>query len=749
MDKQVWFIITAVAIITAIGFFAFQGMNDDEHAEPPAGEETQNENEQQDTTPEQTKNPEKENHQSVQHMDYTGEVAPKFSAEDLAAAPTDNWITNGGDLYNRRYSPLEQIDTSNIGDLKLEWVTSLGSGLEFKYSGESTPLVYDGVMFNVTGANVVQALDATTGEIIWEYTPQLADGLDTACCGWISRGVAIGDEKVYVGLLDSRLVALDQETGDVVWETPVAEWEKGYTITSAPLYYNGKVYTGVAGGEYGIRGFLAAYDSNIGREVWRTYTIPAPGEPGSETWPDDNDSWLTGGGPIWQTPAVDPELNMIYFSTGNASPDLDGSNRQGDNLYANSMLALDADTGEYQWHFQQVHHDIWDLDPANPVTLFDVEIDGETRNAIAETGKTGWVYILDRTNGEPLIGIEEQPVPQDERQKTSPTQPYPIGDALVPQSITEEDVERDFPEDFEGKVGDLFTPFWDEPLTITPSPQGGGNWPPSAYNPDTELYYVQVNSNYFAYAHNEEDEANIFDEGKEWIGSIWQPLEGGPQHGLITAVDVKTNTIAWQEEWETIAFSGLLTTKGNLLFAGHNDGRLIAYNATTGEQLWEFMTDAGVNAPAMTYSVDGKQYISVFAAGNSLAGTTHGDKIYTFSLEGEYTSLEDVPEDAINTSPTAEEQDTDNQENEGQTGTDGGEVAEQGLKVYENNCLSCHGANGVGGHNGPNLENLDMTDEELIEQIKHGGGGMPPFEGVLTEEQIEAVKEYLKTLMKE
>lgn len=745
MDKQLWIVIAAVAVITVVGFFAFQSMGDDEeHAEPPTTEETQDEGENQEQT--ETNQQSKEDHHSVQFSEYTREVAPRFTAEDLTAPPSDNWITNGGDLYNRRYSPLDQIDTSNIGDLKLEWVTSLGSGLEFKYSGEATPLVYDGVMFNITGADVVQAIDATSGEIIWEYTPQLADGLDTACCGWISRGVALGDGKVYVGLLDSRLVALDQKTGKLVWETQVAEWEKGYTITSAPLYYDGKVYTGIAGGEYGIRGFMAAYDANIGREVWRTYTIPAPGEPGSETWPDDNDSWIKGGAPIWQTPAVDPELNMVYFSTGNASPDLDGSNREGDNLYANSMLALDADTGEYQWHFQQVHHDIWDLDPANPVTLFDVEIDGEMRNAIAETGKTGWVYILDRTNGEPLIGMEERPVPQEERQKTSPTQPFPVGDSLVQQTITEEDIKRDLGEDFDGVVGDLFTPFWDEPVTITPSPQGGGNWPPSAYNPNTELYYVQVNSNYFAYAHNEGDEANEFEEGKEWIGSIWQPVEGGPVRGYITAVDVKTNTIAWQKEWDTIAWSGLLTTKGNLLFTGHNDGRIIAYNATSGEQLWEFMTDAGANAPPMTYSVDGKQYVSIFSAGNSLGGTTHGDKIYTFSLEGEYASLEDVPEDAIKKSPEAK--DTDNETSEGPTGAEeGGEVAEQGLKIYENNCLSCHGAKGVGGHNGPNLENSTMSEEELIEQIKHGGAGMPPFEGTLSEEQIEAVKEYLKTLM--
>src|SRR5690606_35199648 len=246
----------------------------------------------------------------------------------------------------------------------------------------------------------------------------------------------------------------------------VEDWEKGYTITSAPLYYNGMVYTGIAGGEYGIRGFVAAYDSEKGEELWKSYTIPGPGEVGHDTWPQDNDAWKKGGAPVWQTPAIDLELGLIYFSTGNTAPDLDASKREGDNLFADSVLALDAKTGEYKWHIQEVHHDIWDYDAPNPVILFDVEMDGKMRKGIAQAGKTGWVYILDRTNGEPLIGIEEKPVPQDERQKTSPTQPFPVGDAFIPQTVTEKDVERDLPEGWKGKIGDIFTPFWDEPITV-------------------------------------------------------------------------------------------------------------------------------------------------------------------------------------------------------------------------------------------------------------------------------------------
>ena len=255
-------------------------------------------------------------YQAYQHMNYKGKMAPKFTPDEMTKYPSRDWITNGGNIQNNRYSPLNQITTSNVKNLKAEWVTSLGSGLEFKYSGEATPLVYDGVMFTITGANQVQALDAKTGKMIWEYRPEIAKGLNTVCCGWTSRGVALGEGKVYVGLLDARLVALDQKTGKLLWETRVDDWEKGYTITSAPLYYDGKVYTGIAGGEYGIRGFVAAYDAEIGRQIWRTYTLPAPGDIGSNTWPKGSRNWLTGGAPVWQTQLSTQSWVRFIFQPG-------------------------------------------------------------------------------------------------------------------------------------------------------------------------------------------------------------------------------------------------------------------------------------------------------------------------------------------------------------------------------------------------------------------------------------------------
>jgi quinohemoprotein ethanol dehydrogenase len=654
---------------------------------------------------------------------------------------SSEWLTHGGDLYNRRYSLLDQVTTENIKDLKPAWVTSLGSGSEFKFSGEATPLVADGVMFVETGANDVLALDAKTGEKIWEYRPEIEEKLDTVCCGWTNRGVGLGDGKVFVSLLDARLVALDQKTGELLWETEVANWEEGYTITSAPLYYNGKVYTGVAGGEYGIRGRLTAYDANMGREVWRFNTIPGPGEEGYEegSWPyEENDAWLTGGAPVWQTPAIDPELGYIYFAAGNTSPDLDGSNRAGDNLYADSVIALDVETGDYIWHFQEVHHDIWDLDPANPVVLYDVEMDGKMQKGIGQAGKTGWLYLLDRTDGTPLVGIEEKEVAQDERQHTSATQPHPVGDAFVPQAVTEEDVKQDLTDAFEGEIGSIFTPFWDVPITLKPGPQGGANWPPSAYNPDTEYYYVLANDNYFSYTRNEDHE---FKEGDMYIGSIFAPVLDAPSRGTVTAIDVKTNKIAWQQNWDAIAYSGVLTTKGNLVFVGHNDGRLIAYNAKTGDQVWEYMTDAGVNAPAVTYEIDGVQYVSVYAAGNSLAGSKHGDKVYTFKLDGDL-----APGKVIDASEKTKSDDKDTSENSEDTAS---ADTEKGLSLYESNCLSCHGNVGADGHNGPNLQDSKITanKSDVIDRIKNGGSSMPAFIDILSEEDVDAIGEYVSTVI--
>jgi glucose dehydrogenase len=242
----------------------------------------------------------------------------------------------------------------------------------------------------------------------------------------------MGEGMLFLGQLDTNVVALDMKTGKEVWKTPIEDWQNGYVVTSAPLYYDGIVYSGISGGEFGIRGRLTALDARTGKILWRAYTLPAADEIGSETWPKGSEQSTRGGAAIWNTPALDPELGLVYFAVGNCGPDYNGAAREGDNLFCASIMAIKAKTGEYVWHFQEVHHDIWDYDAASPVVLFDTVIDGQPRKGIAEAGRTGWVYILDRTNGKPLIGIEERPVPQEPRQKTARTQPYPKGDTTVP-----------------------------------------------------------------------------------------------------------------------------------------------------------------------------------------------------------------------------------------------------------------------------------------------------------------------------
>ena len=558
-------------------------------------------------------------------------ASPPFSADELTAWPRDGWITNGGNVYNQRYSPLTGIDRANVVDLAPVWRTSLnGSGTASKYSGQAQPLVYDGVIFIPTGANDVFALDVETGQILWTHEAHLDPDITVICCGWMSRGVAIGDGKVYSGQLDGKLVALDQATGKVVWSVQAERNEDGFSITAAPLYYDGLVIVGFAGGDRGSRGRVKAFDATTGGLRWTFYTIPGPGEIGHDTWPADNDTWKYGGAAVWQTPAVDPGLGLIYFSTGNPAPDLNGSVRPGDNLFSVSMIALDAKTGEYRWHFQQVHHDLWDYDAPNPVILFDAEYDGEMRKGIAEVGKTGFVYILDRETGEPLVGIEERPVPQEPRQATSPTQPYPIGEAVVPHEI---DIE---PEGFRlVNNGRIFTPFWDEPVVMKPLGTGGANWPPSSYDPETNLFYVCAQDGAAAYSTSEGGvEWLMPTPGGRYFGGEYQ-RSGLPRQGIFAAVDLRTNRLAWRKQWADMCYAGSIVTRGGLVFVGRNDGRLTALDKANGDLLWEFQADAGIHAAVSTFENKGKQYVVALAAGSFYPTTKHGDSVWLFSLGGE------------------------------------------------------------------------------------------------------------------
>ena len=669
-------------------------------------------------------------------------VSAAFTPAQLAQQPAGWWVTNGGSVWNQRYSPLAQIDTDNVSDLKGVWRTRLGSGMLPKHSGEAQPLYYDGTIYVVTGDDDVYALDVETGYLRWIYRAQLDPGITTVCCGWTSRGVGLGDGKIYVGLLDATVAALDQRTGEEVWRVKVGDWPSGETITSAPLYYDGMVITGMSGGEYGIRGRLTALDASTGEERWRFWTIPGPGEPNFGTW--EGDSWRTGGAPVWQTPAVDPDLGLVYFSTGNTSPDFDGSQRGGDNLYTGSIVALDVESGEYRCHFQQVHHDIWDYDAPAPVVLFDLEIDGRMRKGMAEASKTGWVYVLDRTNCEPLIGIEERPVPQDARQKTSPTQPFPEGDPFVPQSITQEEADElsrgseDPPFRYVNE-GRIFTPFWGQRGVVArPSTLGGNNWPPSAYSPETGFLYVCAADSISLFTQSRaEYDPQAIRRGIDFLGSEFASPEGTIIRGTFTAMDMRTNTIAWQKEWDDACYSGSLATGGGLVFVGRNDGRFQAYDAEHGDERWSFQTGAGANAPATTFVHQGKQYIVLYAAGNSLIGSTHGDNVWLFGLDGE---LDEAGATGDEATTTGEDEGGGGDPNELTGDPDAGEG------VFAANCASCHGNLGQGGHIGPNLQTSQAAENvgAVIGLVLAGSGQMPSFEGTLSSQEIADVAAYVQ-----
>ncbi|PYR99873.1 MAG: quinonprotein alcohol dehydrogenase [Acidobacteria bacterium] len=551
-----------------------------------------------------------------------------LSDKELAALPTNGWPKSGGNFFNQNYSPLTQINRQTVANLKAVWRAHLdGSGMNVKYSGEAQPIVHEGVIYLVTGADDVFAVSVKTGKILWKYEANLDGTISTVCCGWTSRGLALGDGKIYVGQLDGRLVALDEKSGKATWSIQAERWQDGYTITAAPLYFDGLIIVGFAGGENGTRGRVKAYDAKDGHLIWTFYTIPGPDEIGHDTWPQNNEAWKHGGATVWQTPAVDPELGLIYFTTGNPGPDFNGRVRAGNNLFSVSMLAVEAKTGKYRWHYQQVHHDLWDYDSPNPVILFDVKVNGRVRKAAAEASKTGWVYILDRITGKPLLGIDEKPVPQEPRQFTSPTQPYPRGDAFVPHHV--DIAPEDFPLVNQGRI---FTPFWTEGVVAKPAPRGGANWPPSSYDPATNYFYVCGTDSTNLFKAGELNQVTSR-EGERYLGGVF----GGapiPGTGIFAALDMKTNRLVWQQRWKDSCYSGSVTTAGGLVFVGRNDGRLTALNSSTGKRLWEFQTGAGVNAPASVFEYEGEQYLVAYSAGSLFAGSPRGDSLWLFSLKG-------------------------------------------------------------------------------------------------------------------
>jgi quinohemoprotein ethanol dehydrogenase len=678
-------------------------------------------------------------------------LAPAFSAADIGQQAQEDWLTNGGGYSNDRFSPLTQISDQNVSQLKGKWITHLKSGLANKYSAEGQPLEYQGVLYVTTGADDVFAVDVTTGKQLWKYEAKMPDNLASyICCGWDSRGVALGDGKVYSPGLDGTLTALDQRTGKLLWKSRVGSPKSGYTITASPLYYDGLVYTSPSGGEYGNRGFLDAYDAKTGKRVWRTYTVPKPGEPGSETWPK-NDEWKHGGANIWNTPSVDPSLGMLYFSTSNTGSDFDGRRRAGDNLFSASIIALDAKTGAMKWHYQQVHHDIWDYDSTSPTVLIDAKINGQDRKGIAEPSKTGYAYFLDRATGKPIFPIVETPVAQSKEMATAKTQPIPQMPAFSQQTVDAAQLKaikagvkgqlkkgEKMPTITPGKLYDVGVTSGNKVEAVAPSVAGGNNWPPSSYNPDNQTYYVCAQNG--AQAFFLQKKAQKFKKGTTYTGSVRASgITGFDSPGTLTAYDMTTGKIKWQNKFPDACYSGAVSTAGNLVFVGRNKGDLEAYNGTTGKKLWGFQTGAGANSTATVFSHQGREYISFLAGGNALNGSSKGDNLWLFSLDGtlgpaaaagEGTAIEHAGEPAT--------QDA--------TQTSKGDAA-AGKSVFADNCAGCHGAIGHGGNGGPDLSSIDDAGDltKVVKQVKGGGGGMPAFSGQLSAKQIADVATFVTT----
>jgi alcohol dehydrogenase (cytochrome c) len=530
-------------------------------------------------------------------MSDCGVVQAQVTFERLLnpSAEPHNWLTYSGGYSSQRHSQLEQIRPSNVDELELTWVFQAQSLESF----ETTPLVVDGVMYLTEAPSTAVALDAATGRLFWRYQHNPAQTA-RPCCGRVNRGLAILGDSVFMATIDAKLMALDTKTGQVTWQIDVADPNLGYAMTLAPLVIKDKVIVGVAGGEYGIRGFIAAYDAATGAEAWRFYTIPAPGEPGFETWADGGDAWEHGGASVWLTGSYDAELDLTFWGIGNPGPDWNPEQRPGDNLYSDSVVALDPDTGELEWHFQFTPNDDYDYDAVQIPVLADLPTGGANSGKLMLWGnRNGFFYVLDRTTGEFLRG-----------------KPF---------------VTVNWASGLDERGRPIETPQGPDKVTY-PGVQGGTNWYSPSYSPSTELFYLSAWESYGSVFKPEETE---YLPGVRFVGGVpASPIPGianlpgirrGPinnwtealGNGAVIAIDPKTGAQRWRFPTTDVSSSGILTTASDLLFTGSREGYFYALDARTGAQLWRTsLGGQGANGP-MSYAVGGTQYVAV-AAGNGL-----------------------------------------------------------------------------------------------------------------------------------
>lgn len=506
-------------------------------------------------------------------VDYT-----PVTDERLRSPNPDDWLMYRGTYDSWGYSPLDQITTDNVSRLVPVW--SLSTGV---ISGhQSPPIVNDGVMFVTTPEDQVLAVDARSGDLLWRHRRQLPD--DALRAHWTNRGVGLYGDRVYFTTHDAFVVALDAGTGEVEWEASVADYRTGYYMTMAPLIANGKVLVGASGGERGIRGFVAAYDANSGEEVWRSHTVPGPGEPGNETWPGD--TWRTGGASIWITGSFDPELNLTYWGTGNPGPWI-GDQRPGDNLYTNSVVAFDADTGELKAYHQYHHNGSWDWDEVSAPLLIDVSRGGRTIKSLVHPARNGYLWLLER-EADAINFVDANPyVDQNVFASIDPVTGRP-----------EYNQER--------------KPGTNKPATFCPSLWGGKDWPPAAYSPQTGYLYIPANENLCSTIVGREVE---YRPGAGYTGATSQVFvaDGADHLGELQAWDLSTGEQVWTHEFpESQNWGPILTTGGGLVFSGGTHDRYFrAFDARTGDVLWEQRTNSGVIGVPSSFAIDGVQYIAV------------------------------------------------------------------------------------------------------------------------------------------
>jgi len=646
-----------------------------------------------------------------------------------ADSDTGNWVMYGRTYDDHRFSPLTKINEQTIGQLGLMWSRELGTtrGLE------ATPLVENGVIYTTGSWSVVYALDAKTGNVRWMYDPAVPrDRAFFICCDVVNRGVALYKGKVYVGALDGRLIALDAQSGKPVWSVPTTDPKQPYAVTGYPRIAKDMVIIGNAGAEYGVRGYISAYNADTGRMVWRTYTVPGDPSRGFEskameqaakTW---SGQWWTvgGGGTAWEGIVYDPSLDLLYFGTGNATAwyrDLRGK-RQDDNLYAASILAVRATNGELVWHFQTVPGDNWDFDATQPLVQADLTIGGRPRKVIMQASKNGFFYVLDRQTGEFISGT-----------------PFVSGITWAKGLDPKTGRPIESPTAYNGF----------QPVIVSPDPGGGHNWNPIAFSPATGLVYLAAKDGTNAlhapdkqWKYNPKD-GNVGADARYEGPLLKKLISMPPPTGELLAWDPVKQRAAWRAPYPVLEGGGVLTTAANLVFQGRADGIFAAYRANDGKPLWQFDAGTGIMAAPMTYSVDGVQYVSVMAGWGGPTATfnapNHGKmkpgygRILTFALGGKATvpvrafghSGPPTPAITMNASP---------------------QMIHDGQLLYTANCAQCHGLAVVAGPL-PDLRYATRQVHEQFQAIVLGGArstlGMPSFKDLLTGDQVKNIQAYV------